>query len=68
MAAGSRTNLHEHLHADHPEPRHGPFLGTPASWTPSGTATSNGSTFATCKATLTGIGASGSYTWALSMQ
>ncbi|RKH12472.1 hypothetical protein D7V97_08425 [Corallococcus sp. CA053C] len=45
-----------------------PFLGTPASWTPSGTATSNGSTFATCKATLTGIGASGSYTWALSMQ
>ncbi|WP_244238118.1 hypothetical protein [Corallococcus terminator] len=45
-----------------------PFLGTSEYWTPSGTATSNGSTLATCKATLTGIGSSGSYTWALSMQ
>jgi hypothetical protein len=45
-----------------------PLLGTSAYWTPSGTGTSRGSTSATCKATLTSIGTSGNYTWALTMQ
>ncbi|RYZ43481.1 MAG: hypothetical protein EOO71_03215 [Myxococcaceae bacterium] len=45
-----------------------PILGTSGYWTPNGTATSQGSTTATCKATLTGIGSSGSYTWSVSMQ
>ncbi|WP_044890759.1 hypothetical protein [Myxococcus hansupus] len=45
-----------------------PILGTSAYWTPNGTATSRGSTSATCRATLTSIGTNGNYTWALSIQ
>ncbi|RUO92399.1 hypothetical protein D7Y11_14875 [Corallococcus sp. AB018] len=45
-----------------------PILGTSGYWTPAGSATSKGSTTATCKTTLVGLGSSGSYTWALSMQ
>ncbi|QAT85433.1 hypothetical protein EJ065_3873 [Corallococcus coralloides] len=45
-----------------------PILGTSGYWTPAGSATSKGSTTATCKTTLVGLGSNGNYTWALSMQ
>lgn len=45
-----------------------PLTGASAYWTPSGTATSRGTTTATCKATLSAIGTNGNYTWATSLQ
>ncbi len=45
-----------------------PILGTSEYWTPSGTGASQGSTAATCKATLTSIGSNGNYSWTVSMQ
>ncbi|WP_163994965.1 hypothetical protein [Pyxidicoccus caerfyrddinensis] len=45
-----------------------PILGTSGYWTPNGTGTSQGSTAATCKATLTSIGTNGNYSWTVSMQ
>jgi hypothetical protein len=45
-----------------------PILGTSGYWTPKGTGTSQGTTSAICKATLTSIGTNGNYSWALSME